>query len=276
MTLTMAASAQGEIELLRQQIEQLKRRLAERDAPDAASEAEIEQRVKERTADLRRSVEYLQQFAYVASHDLQEPLRTIVGYSQLIESRYKDQLDADGREFLQYVTGAAQRMNTLVRDLLSYSRVANADNLSLQQVDMNSVLAGVQLNLMKAIEEAGAVITSDRLPAVLGDEALLAQLFQNLITNAIKFRGADPPHIHMSAEDRGDFWMFSISDNGIGIDPAYHERIFGLFKRLTGPEVPGSGLGLAICRKIAEKHNGRIWVESEAGHGAVFYFTLCT
>ena len=259
------------MDLLRRQVEQLRRQLAEQ---DAAFQDEVERRVEERTVELRRSIEDLQQFAYVSSHDLQEPLRTILGYSQLIERRYRDRLDADAMEFLEYIADASQRMHTLVRDLLSYSRVSAVERLSLQPVDTNGVAAGAQLNLTKAIEESGAVITCDTLPTVLGDEPQLAQLFQNIIGNAIKFRRAHPPLVHITAQESGDTCVFSIRDNGIGIDPAYHERIFELFKRLHGREVPGTGLGLAICRKIVEKHHGRIWVESEEGRGSVFYFTL--
>lgn len=274
MTLHVASSARTEIDLLRQKVEQLQQELVRRDTEEAALKADLERRVEERTAELRRSVEDLQQFAYVSSHDLQEPLRTIIGYTQLIEQRYKDRLDGDASEFLEYITDAAHRMNALVRDLLSYSRVANAENLYMQQVDINGVVAGAQLNLMRAIEETDAVITCHSLPTLLGDETQLAQLFQNIIANAIKFRGDQPARIDISAEERDEFWLFSIADNGVGIDPVYHERIFGLFKRLHGREIPGSGLGLAICRKIVEKHHGRIWVESEVGRGSVFFFTL--
>jgi light-regulated signal transduction histidine kinase (bacteriophytochrome) len=266
--------AQTEFESLRKEIEQLRRQLAERDQSENALRAEFDQRVEQRTADLRRSVEDLQQFAYVSSHDLQEPLRTILSYTRLIQSRYKDRLDSDAQEFLEYIADAAARMNTLVHDLLVYSRVANADDLPMRPVDTNGVAAGVQLKLAKDITETASVISSGDLPTVLGDEAQISLLFQNILANAIKYRGAQAPEVLISAEDRGEVWQFSISDNGIGIDPVYHDRIFGLFKRLHGREVPGSGLGLAICRKIIEKHGGRIWVESEVGRGSVFHFTL--
>jgi chemotaxis family two-component system sensor kinase Cph1 len=152
--------------------------------------------------------------------------------------------------------------------------VVNVESLPLRPVSITGVVEAARLNLLKAIDESAASLTYDDLPNVLGDETRLGQLFQNLIGNAIKYRGPDPPKIHISAEDRGDEWLFSVSDNGIGIDPAYHERVFGLFKRLHGRDVPGTGLGLAICRKIAEKHHGKIWVESELGKGSVFRFTL--
>jgi light-regulated signal transduction histidine kinase (bacteriophytochrome) len=309
MTYSMGHTVPGDIDALRQQIEELKGRVAELETSEAAlreenqrlsellqgfSEqelkfreallasneetrtlnTELEKRVEERTADLRRSNEDLQQFAYVSSHDLQEPLRTIISYTQLLEHRYSKGLDADAREFMSYIVDAAQRMSVLIHDLLSYSRVVNVESLPLRPVSITGVVEAARLNLLKAIDESAASLTYDDLPNVLGDETRLGQLFQNLIGNAIKYRGPDPPKIHISAEDRGDEWLFSVSDNGIGIDPAYHERVFGLFKRLHGRDVPGTGLGLAICRKIAEKHHGKIWVESELGKGSVFRFTL--
>ena len=274
MSYTVPSPAQTEIESLRQEIERLKQQLAESDQSQSALRAEFEQRVAERTAALRRSVEDLQQFAYVSSHDLQEPLRTILSYTRLIESRYKDQLDSNAREFLEYIADAAARMNTLVHDLLLYSRLANADEVAMRPVDTAGVVAALQLQLAKDIRETGSVIAAEALPTVLGDERQITLVFQNILTNAIKYRGAQAPQVLISAEDQGEVWQFSIRDNGIGIDPAYHERIFGLFKRLHGREVPGSGLGLAICRKIVEKHGGRIWVESEIGRGSTFHFTL--
>ena len=309
MAFSMGHTVPGDIDALRQQIEELKGRVAELETSEAASRkenqrlsdllqgfadqelkfrealiasneqirtlnTELEHRVEERTADLRRSNEDLQQFAYVSSHDLQEPLRTIISYTQLLEHRYGKSLDADAREFMAYVVDAAQRMSVLINDLLSYSRVVNVESLPLRPVSVPGVVEAVRLNLLKAINESAATVTYTDLPSVLGDETRLVQLFQNLIGNAIKYRGPDPPRIHISAEDLGDEWLFSVSDNGIGIDPAYHERVFGLFKRLHGRDVPGTGLGLAICRKIAEKHHGKIWVESELGKGSVFRFTL--
>ena len=305
----MGPSLNGEFDALRQQVERLKERVAELERSEAALleenqrlaellqgfteqelkfreallasneeirtlNTELEKRVDERTADLRRSNEDLQQFAYVSSHDLQEPLRTIISYTQLLEHRYNQHLDDDAREFMAYVVEAAQRMSVLINDLLSYSRVVNVENLPLRPVSIPGVVEAVRLNLLKAIDESKASVEYDGLPTVLGDETRLVQLFQNLIGNAIKYRGQAPPAIHISAEDQGDEWLFSVSDNGIGIDPAYHERVFGLFKRLHGRDVPGTGLGLAICRKIVEKHHGKIWVESELGKGSVFRFTL--
>lgn len=305
----MSSGAETRIEALRLELEALKARIADHEASEAALQqenqrlsgllrgldeerpksqttqtasdeafralnAELEKRVEERTADLRRSNDDLRQFAYVSSHDLQEPLRTIISYTQLLEHRYRQSLDTDAREFMTYVVEAAQRMSVLINDLLSYSRVVNAESFPMRPVNIPGVVEGVLLNLMKAVKENGASVAYDELPTVLGDETQLIQLFQNLIGNAIKYRGADSPKIHISAEDMGERWLFSIRDNGIGIDPPYHDRIFGLFKRLHGRDVPGTGLGLAICRKIVEKHHGRIWVESALGQGAVFRFTL--
>ena len=274
MSYTVPSPAQTEIESLRLEIEQLKQQLSERDRSEAELRTEFERRVEERTAALQHTVEDLRQFAYVSSHDLQEPLRTILSYARLIQSRYENKLDSDAHEFLEYIADAATRMNTLVHDLLAYSRVANADKLPMRRVDINGVVAGVQLKLAKDISESGGKITTGQLPTVLADEIQVGLVFENIVANAIKYRGAKPPEVLISAEERGDVCQFSISDNGIGIDPAYHDRVFGLFKRLHGREVPGSGLGLAICRKIIEKHGGRIWVESEVGRGSVFYFTL--
>jgi light-regulated signal transduction histidine kinase (bacteriophytochrome) len=274
MSYTVPSPAQTEIESLRQEIERLKQQLAERDQSESSLRAEFEQRVQERTAALRRSVEDLQQFAYVSSHDLQEPLRTILSYTRLIESRYKDQLDTSAHEFLEFIADAAARMNTLVHDLLIYSRVANADEVAMRPVDTTGVVAALQLQLAKDVHETASAIAAGALPTVLGDERQITLLFQNILANAMKYRSAQPPQVLISAEDQGEVWQFSIRDNGIGIDPAYHERIFGLFKRLHGREVPGTGLGLAICRKIVEKHGGRIWVESEIGRGSTFHFTL--
>ena len=237
--------------------------------------ADLERRVEERTADLRQSNEDLKQFAYVASHDLQEPLRTITSYTQLLENRYKEHLDGNAREFMTYIVEAAQRMSNLINDLLRYSRVANSDGLPPQRVSLVGIIEGVKLNLMKMIHETEAEVTYGDVPDVGGDETQLIQLFQNLVVNAIKYRRPqEAPRVHISAIDEGDCLHFLIHDNGIGIDPIYHERIFGLFKRLHGREIAGTGLGLAICRKIVEKHRGKLWVESSVGVGSTFHFTL--
>jgi PAS domain S-box-containing protein len=225
--------------------------------------------------ELARSNAELQQFAYVASHDLQEPLRMIGSYTQLLERRYGDKLDRDAREFMDFIVDGATRMKQLIEDLLAYSRVGTRGKEP-QPVQAQTVLDKVLVNLRAAVEKSGAAVTHDRLPEVSADDTQLAQLLQNLIANAIKFRKEDEaPRIHVGAEEAGDEWRFSVADNGIGIEPQYFDRIFLVFQRLhTQDEYPGTGIGLAICRKVAERHRGRIWVESEYGKGSTFRFTL--
>jgi PAS domain S-box-containing protein len=236
--------------------------------------ADLEHRVAERTADLERSNQDLQQFAYISSHDLQEPLRTVISYTQLLENRYGGQLDEDGRDFLKFIVEGAQRMSDLITDLLAYSRVSSIEQKRTQAVALGDVVESVIANLQVSIGKTNAAVTYQQLPAVMGDHMQLLQLFQNLIANALKYRSEAPPVIKMNATSAGSFHVIRVSDNGIGIDPMYHERIFGLFKRLHGRDVPGTGLGLAICRKVVERHGGRIWVESQPGQGATFLFTL--
>ncbi|HZU29322.1 MAG TPA: PAS domain-containing protein [Bryobacteraceae bacterium] len=223
---------------------------------------------------LARSNADLQHFAYVTSHDLQEPLRMIANFADLLSRRHADKLDAEAREYLEYVVNSAQRMSALIRDLLSYSRLVNVENVPMAPVDAAAALKWALLNLQVTIEEAKAQVTSDPLPRVLADQVQLVQLFQNLVGNAIKYRGQRPPEVHISAQRDRDLWRFSVRDNGIGIAPQYQERIFGVFKRLHGREYPGTGIGLAICKAIAEKHGGHIWVESKPGEGATFFFTI--
>ena len=219
----------------------------------------------------------LERFAYVASHDLKEPLRMVTSYTQLLARRYKDRLDADADEFIRYAVDGATRMQQLIDDLLAYSRVG-ARNKDIRAVDCNVVLNRVLLNLAAAIAESEATVTHDPLPTVTGDAIQLMQLFQNLIGNAVKFRGERAPRVHVGvARQHGaqDDWLFSVSDNGIGIEAQYAERIFMMFQRLhTREEYAGTGIGLAICKKIVEGHGGRIWVKSQLGRGATFYFTL--
>ncbi|MGA6829328.1 sensor histidine kinase [Nitrospira sp. NS4] len=225
-------------------------------------------------AELARSNADLQQFAYVASHDLQEPLRMIASYTQLLARRYKGKLDADADDFIGYAVDGATRMQRLINDLLTYSRVTTQGKI-FERVDCNQLLDGVLTNLRLAVEENRAVVTHDALPVVTADGGQLGQLFQNLIGNAIKFHGEEPPRVHVSVELRNNEWQFSVRDNGIGVDPQYAERIFVIFQRLHNREdYPGTGIGLALCKKIVERHGGRIWVESPIGRGAVFYFTL--
>lgn len=236
--------------------------------------AELERRVEERTRELTRSNDELRQFAYVASHDLQEPLRTVASYAQLLAKRYRGKIDADADEFIRYMVEGVTRMHTLLNDMLAYSRVTETKDKVLLPASIDGVLNTAVLNLAATIKETAAEITHDPLPTVLGDEIQLTQVFQNLIGNAIKYRSDQAPRIHVSAEQDRDDWIFSVQDNGIGIDPQYGERIFGIFKRLHGRELPGTGMGLAICKRIIERHRGRIWVESQPGKGSTFRFTL--
>lgn len=224
---------------------------------------------------LERSNTDLQQFAYVTSHDLQEPLRTINSYTQLLQSRYGAALDTDAQEFMEFITGSASRMQALIQDLLAYSRIVNPDRGPLAQVELTGVVQWALMNLQHAVRETGATVRYDDMPTVYGDQTRLTQLFQNLIGNALKYRGHAAPVVLITAQrENDDYWQISVRDNGIGIAAEYHEQIFGLFKRLHGPEYSGTGLGLTICRKIVEQHGGRIWVESTPGNGATFHFTV--
>jgi len=234
----------------------------------------LEELVAQRTEELARSNRELEQFAYVASHDLQEPLRVVASYTQLLEGQYKGRLGEEADEFLHYIVDGVQRMQQLISDLLSFSRVGNRGK-PLRPTDTGVVVERVLANLQKAIEETGAAVTHDPLPTVQADETQLVQLFQNLIGNAIKFRGQQPPRIHVSAEAQDRRWCFSVRDNGIGIEPQYWEQIFAIFQRLhTRKKYPGTGIGLAICKKIVERHGGRIWLESRKGEGTTFFFTI--
>jgi signal transduction histidine kinase len=236
------------------------------------SHEDLERRVGERTAELSRTNAELERFAYVASHDLQEPLRNATNFALLLEERYRERLDADGKEFLQYIVSGVKQMRELVDDLLFHSRVGLP---RIAPTDCEALLARVLSNFKTSIAESGAVVTHDVLPEVRADGSQLAQVFVNLISNAIKFRGAEPLRVHVGAEARGAEWVFSVRDNGIGIEPQYFGKVFEMFERLySQARYPGTGMGLAICRKIVEGHNGRIWVESEPGRGAAFFFTL--
>ena len=216
----------------------------------------------------------LAQFAYVASHDLQEPLRAVAGCVQLLQQRYRDQLDGRAHQLIAHAVAGATRMHTLIQDLLAYSQVGTS-GASLQPTACAAVLKDVLADLEVSIQESGAVVTAAPLPTVWADPAQLRQVFQNLIGNALKFRGEEPPRIHIGVERQGGEWVLAVGDNGIGIDPQYFERIFQAFQRLHNQrKYAGSGIGLAICKKIVERHGGRIWVTSEPGKGSTFSFTI--
>ena len=224
--------------------------------------------------ELERSNEELQQFAYVASHDLQEPLRMITSYLTLLENRYKDKLDDDADEFIEFAVDGAKRMKQLIKDLLQFSRVGTHGK-SFQKTNCEAVLKKTLSNLEVAIIENQAEIIYDSLPMIKADDFQLLQLFQNLISNAIKFRSEKPPQIHIGAISKNGEWEFSIKDNGIGIEKEYEKRIFVIFQRLhTNNKYPGTGIGLALCKKIVERHGGHIWFESKLGEGSTFYFTI--
>jgi signal transduction histidine kinase len=234
-----------------------------------------EETLKEYSAELARSNADLQQFAYVASHDLQEPLRAVSSFSQLLARRYRGELDSDADDFIAFIVGGATRMQTLINDLLTFSRIGTRGN-PFARVECENILQAAKENLTVAIAESGAVITHDPLPALVADQTQLMQLFQNLFGNAIKFRRPEEaPRIHVSCQRQDGAWRLSVRDNGIGIDPQYFDRIFIIFQRLHGREkYAGTGMGLAICKRIVERHGGRIWVESEPGKGSTFHFVI--
>ena len=259
----------------------LEQRVAERQRVEARLKTlneDLERKVSERTRELQRSNKELEEFAYAASHDLQEPLRMITGHLQLLERRYKGKLDQNADDFIHFAVDGAKRMDQLIVDLLTYSRVGTHGQ-ALVAVDLNTALARARENLALRIEESKASIQSERLPRVQGDPVQLALVFQNLISNGIKFHGERPPRIEINCvpalEYPDQFWMVIVKDHGIGIEPKYFDRLFQLFQRLhTREEYPGTGIGLAICKRIVERHGGRIWIESTPGEGTTFFFTL--
>jgi PAS domain S-box-containing protein len=233
-----------------------------------------ERAVRENAAALERSNKDLEQFAYVASHDLQEPLRMVGSFAGLLERRYKGKLDSEADEFINYIVDGAERMKMLIEDLLAYSRVSTKGK-PLARVPMQAVVERVLSDLRGAIESSGASVLVDPLPEVWADATQLGQVMLNLIGNAIKFRGESDPEVRVHAEPQPNEWVITVQDNGIGIDPRYADRIFHIFERLhAASEYPGTGIGLAICKKIIERHGGRIWVESSPGRGSTFRFTL--
>lgn len=230
--------------------------------------------IAEKNAELTRSNDELEQFAYVASHDMQEPLRTVGGSVSVLARKYQGRLDPDADELIRFAVDGTKRMQRLIEDLLAYSRVGTR-GAPARPVSAEGALARTLAGLQGAIGEAGGAVTHDALPMVLADEGQLVQLLQNLVGNALKFRSAAPPRVHVSATREGDFWRFHVADNGIGIEKQYHDRIFVIFQRLHQREAyPGTGIGLAIAKKIVERHGGRISLDSEPGRGTTFHFTL--
>jgi PAS domain S-box-containing protein len=241
---------------------------------DLTAQRKAQEDLTNQAQELARSNSDLQQFAYVASHDLQEPLRMVISYIQILADRYKGKLDADSEECIEFAVEGALRMRQLITGLLAYSRLSNARQ-PLTQTDLADVLKDVVANLEVAIQESGTVVTVDELPTIMADPLQMSQLFQNLIGNAITFRGEKAPHIQVSAKLQESHWLFSVADNGIGIKPEHYERIFIIFQRLHDRmQYKGTGMGLAICKKIVARRGGRIWVESELGKGSTFFFTI--
>ena len=249
-------------------------RRALREKHEHSLRQQAEKDLSRKAEELARSNADLEQFAYVASHDLQEPLRMVTAYTQLLAERYRGKLDENADKFIGYACEGAQRMQVLIQDLLAFSRVGR-NGVARASVDCNAVMEEVLQTLASAIQESGAVVTHGALPEVWADRSQMTQVVQNLIGNAIKFRGKEPPLISVQAEKSGRYWLFSVSDNGIGIAPESAENIFVVFQRLHArTEYPGNGIGLAICKKIIERYGGRIWVEPQAGSGSIFKFTM--
>jgi light-regulated signal transduction histidine kinase (bacteriophytochrome) len=216
----------------------------------------------------------LKQFAYIASHDLQSPLRSIAGFVQLLQQEYEGKLDEQAQEWILRTVGAVTRMQTLIGDLLSYSRV-DARSRPFTRISFLDIVNDALILLESSIHDSGGQVACGKLPIVMGDRSQLVQLMQNLIGNGLAYRSDTPPHIHISAKRSAKDWIFSISDNGIGIDPKHYEQIFEIFKRLHNQkDKPGTGIGLAVCRRVVNRHGGKIWVESEPGHGSTFHFTI--
>jgi PAS domain S-box-containing protein len=263
------------IEIMLSPLESAKGILVTATIRDITQRKKSEEYLVRTVGELKRSNDELQQFAYVASHDLQEPLRIVASYTQLLAKRYKGRLDSDADEFIGYAVDGSNRMQSLIQDLLAYSR-AGANGKALREISSEQALNEALTNLRGSIEESGAVVTHDSLPVFMMDLTQLTQVFQNLVGNAIKYRSAEPPRVHISAaKNGGNEWIFSVRDNGMGIDPQYFERIFVLFQRLhRREEFKGTGIGLAMCKKILERLGGRIWLESKPKEGSTFFFAL--
>jgi light-regulated signal transduction histidine kinase (bacteriophytochrome) len=277
----VTVSGPSEISVLGREVDSMRERIVEEYASALEARALTQDAlavVEEQKADLERSNTELEQFAYVASHDLQEPLRKVASFCQLLEKRYGDQLDERGHQYIEFAVDGAKRMQALINDLLAFSRVGRLSE-GFVDVDLDAVLDSVLRNLEVLVEETGATVTHDPLPTVPGEPALLAALLQNLVGNGIKFHGAEPPRVHLGATREGDVWELSCADNGIGIDPKYADKIFVIFQRLHGrDEYSGTGIGLALSRKIVEHHGGRIWLDPEVAaagdRGTTFRFTV--
>jgi two-component system NtrC family sensor kinase len=269
---TIAARAEKESALAR--VAEERRRIAEAAALELRqAKTELERANQE----LTRSNDELRQFAFVASHDLQEPLRSVTSFCHLLKEEYQGRLDEEADNYIERIVQGAKRMKALVTGLLSYSRVSRDEQPPLGEVDFREVVAETIANLQSAVQESGAEISLGELPTVIGDRVQLCQLLQNLLSNAILYRGERPPLIRIDAVRDGNRWQFSIEDNGIGIAPEYYQQVFEIFRRLhSRDKYPGTGIGLAVCKKIVQRHGGRIWVESQPGAGTVFRFTLQT
>jgi signal transduction histidine kinase len=264
------ASGPREIAAVGGEIDAMRKRIVDELASVEAAHTQLERQA----AELRRSNVELEQFAYVASHDLQEPLRKIASFCQALQARYRGRLDERADQYIDFAVDGAKRMQTLINDLLAFSR-AGGSAREREATELNDVVAEVQSALSGVLEDSGASVVVDELPAVLGDRTQLASLFQNLIANAVKFRGEEPPVVRIGALRQGDEWQLSCADNGIGIEPEYAERIFLIFQRLHSRDAyEGTGIGLALCRKIVEHHGGRIWLDTDHNGGACFRFTL--
>ncbi len=241
---------------------------------EVSERMKAEKKLAQHSEALERHNRELKQFAYIASHDLQEPLRMVASYTQFLSMRYRDKLDEKANKFIDYAVEGAKRMQELIRSLADYSR-AGRDDIPFEVLKSTEILQAAITDLHSAIAKSEAVVTYDTLPTVVSDKVQLTQLFRNLISNAIKFSRDKPPKIHISAKKELEGWVFSVVDNGIGIDPQYFERIFVIFQRLHDrSDYPGTGVGLAICKKIVDRHGGRIWVESEPGKGSIFHFSI--
>ncbi|WP_306058245.1 sensor histidine kinase [Natronococcus wangiae] len=265
-----AISREREVERRNEELRRIRGTLERRNDELTRTRAELEETVRQ----LEASNERLDQFAAAASHDLQEPLRMVSSYLQLVDERYADDLDDEAEKFVEYAADGAERMQVMVDDLLQYSRVETRGD-PFEPVDLDAALDDALTDLQVRIEESNAEITADELPRVEGDSSQLRQLFQNLLSNAIEYSGDEPPRIHVSVERVGDEWKISVRDEGIGIDPEDQERIFEIFDRLhSREECEGTGIGLALCRRVVERHGGEIRVDSEPGEGSTFSFTL--